>query len=137
MKTLKMTALALVASLCFQSVSSASDCAYGGGYIGGAYNHSGLSITMSSPYVYRTYGTRTNLYSGYRGYGYQGQAGPGRISGYRSFAMPYDPGFDVRPPVWQDTSHYHFQPGRYILNGPYLDYVPARYHYHQSGYWDR
>ena len=109
-------AFAAAVALCFMSQSAnAQGCGYGGygGGYGGGYR-GGVSLGISSGY------------GGYGGYG------RGVNFGYSS----YRPSYYTRP-VWHDTTHLDYHPGRYVPHGNHLDYVPGHKSVHRTGHWHR
>lgn len=75
-----------------------------------------------------------NCYRGSRVGGFRLSVGYGGYGGYGTSISYYSPRYR-RGPVWHDTSHYDFYPGRYVRHRGHYDYIPPHYGFHRTGHY--
>lgn len=102
----------------------------------------GLGLCAAAPQeanagsFYFGVGSSPRYYSGYGTYNGLGRLGTyGLYPGYGGVYGSY-PGYGYSGRVWQDTSHYHYYPGRYVPHGDHLNYIPGHYGLHRDGHWN-
>lgn len=108
MRSFMVLSCAAAAALLFTADTASAQCRYGGGYGGGGYGRSGISIGYSS------YSPRTSFNVGYNSYPTRAYSAP-RVH-YRS------------------RGHYDYHPTEAYRHGNHLHVQPGHWDYHRGGH---